>query len=206
MAVLPECLSNFNRNPFSDLIGDRVAPAGTWPATIIDIRDEYGVRRPEYDNPQVIEIVDLATFLFGFRDQAGQKQLIATKPMRISGSEKANLMIFLTAVLGATPQFGWNYCELKGRQCLVTVIHEVRRNGPGVFAIVKTACPLPLGFVFPNPAALPQPQAACAQPAPPPPVYQQPLQAQQAAAPQPAQQAVQQPAAYSAPADEPLPF
>ena len=196
MAVIPESQAKFSKNPFGERIGDRVAPAGTWAATIIDIRDEFGVKRPDFDNPQLTEIVDLATFLFGFRDQAGQKQMIATKPMRISGNEKSNLMVFLTAVLGATPKFGWDYCELKGRQCLVTVVHEPRKNGAGVYPIVKAVCPLPLGYAFPNPAAAPQPQAACVQPAQPQqPVYQQA-----------AQQAVQQPAAFSAPADEPLPF
>jgi len=145
MAILQEASSKSN-NPFLELVKDDLAPAGTWVATIIDIRDQFGVVRPSFDNPQVTEIVDLTTFLFGFRDQVGQPHRIASKTMRISGNEKSTLFGFLKAALGCAPKYGWDYCEMKGRKCLVTVAHEQRHNGQGVFPSIAALCPVPTGM------------------------------------------------------------
>ena len=135
-----------SNNPFLELVKDDLAPAGTWVATIIDIRDQFGIVRPSFDNPQVTEVVDLTTFLFGFRDQAGQPHRIASKTMRISGNEKSTLFGFLKAALGCAPKYGWDYCEMKGRKCLVTVAHEQRHNGQGVFPSIAALCPVPAGM------------------------------------------------------------
>ena len=147
MAILQEASSKSN-NPFLELVKDDLAPAGTWVATIIDIRDQFGIVRPSFDNPQVTEIVDLTTFLFGFRDQAGQPHRIASKTMRISGNEKSTLFGFLKAALGCAPKYGWDYCEMKGRKCLVTVAHEQRHNGQGVFPSIAALCPVPAGMAM----------------------------------------------------------
>ena len=149
MAILQEASSKSN-NPFLELVKDDLAPAGTWVATIIDIRDQFGIVRPSFDNPQVTEIVDLTTFLFGFRDQAGQPHRIASKTMRISGNEKSTLFGFLKAALGCAPKYGWDYCEMKGRTCLVTVAHEQRHNGQGVFPSIAALCPVPAGMTGGN--------------------------------------------------------
>ena len=145
MAILQEANSKSN-NPFLELVKDDIAPAGTWVATIIDIKDQFGVVRPSFDNPQVTEVVDITTFLFGFRDQAGQPHRIASKTMRISGNEKSTLFGFLKAALGSAPKYGWDYCEMKGMQCLVTVAHEQRRNGQGIFPTIAALCPVPAGM------------------------------------------------------------
>ena len=145
MAVLQEQMSK-SVNPFIEQIKDDLAPAGTWIATIIDIRDQFGVVRPTFDNPSVTEVVDLTTFLFGFRDQAGQPHRIASKTMRISGNEKSNLFGFLKSALGSAPKYGWDYCELKGKKCLITVAHEQKRNGQGVFPTIAALCPVPAGM------------------------------------------------------------
>jgi len=145
MAVLQEQMSKSN-NPFLDQVKDDVAPAGTWVATIIDIKDQFGVVRPSFDNPQVTEVVDVTTFLFGFRDQAGQPHRISSKTMRISGNEKSNLFGFLKSALGCMPKYGWDYCEMKGKKCLITVAHEPRRNGQGVFPTIAALCPVPAGM------------------------------------------------------------
>ena len=145
MAVLQETSSKSN-NPFLDQVKDDLAPAGTWVETIIDIKDQFGVVRPSFDNPQVTEVVDLTTFLFGLRDQAGQPHRIASKTMRISGNEKSTLFGFLKAALGSAPKYGWDYCELKGRKCLVTVAHEQKRNGQGIFPTIAALCPVPAGM------------------------------------------------------------
>lgn len=145
MAVLQEQMSK-SVNPFIEQIKDDLAPAGTWVATIIDIKDQFGVVRPSFDNPQVTEVVDLTTFLFGYRDQAGQPHRIASKTMRISGNEKSNLFGFLKSALGSAPKYGWDYCELKGKKCLITVAHEQKRNGQGVFPTIAALCPVPAGM------------------------------------------------------------
>ena len=163
MAVLQEQMSKSN-NPFLDQVKDDVAPAGTWVATIIDIKDQFGVVRPSFDNPQVTEVVDVTTFLFGFRDQAGQPHRISSKTMRISGNEKSNLFGFLKAALGGSPKYGWDYCEMKGKKCLITVAHEPRRNGQGIFPMIAALCPVPAGM-----GAVPAggaPAAVAPQPAP----------------------------------------
>jgi len=187
MAVLQE-QSGKSNNPFLDQVKDDVAPAGTWVATIIDIRDQFGVVRPSFDNPQVTEVVDLTTFLFGFRDQAGQPHRIASKTMRISGNEKSTLFGFLKAALGSAPKYGWDYCEMKGKKCLITVAHEQKRNGQGIYPTIAALCPVPAGMGVGPVGGVPA--AVAPQPAPVP------------AAPAPA------PAApvYAAADDEPLPF
>ncbi len=145
MAVLQEQMSK-SVNPFIEQIKDDLAPAGTWIATIIDIRDQFGVVRPTFDNPSVTEVVDLTTFLFGLRDQAGQPHKIASKTMRISGNEKSNLFGFLKSALGSAPKYGWDYMEMKGKKCLITIAHEAKRNGQGVFPTIAALCPVPAGM------------------------------------------------------------
>lgn len=163
MAILQEQMSK-NVNPFADAVKDDPTPAGTWIATVIDVKDQFGVSRPSYENPQVMEVVDLTTFLFGYRDQAGQPHRIASKTMRISGNEKSNLMTFLKQALGATPKYGWDYCAMKGQKVLLTIAHEPRRNGQGTFPTIASLCPVPAGMVAGVPAAAPvaQPPVAYA--------------------------------------------
>jgi hypothetical protein len=175
MAVLQEQSSKSN-NPFLEQVKDDVAPAGTWVATIIDIRDQFGVVRPTFDNPQVTEVVDLTTFLFGFRDQAGQPHRIASKTMRISGNEKSNLFGFLKSALGSAPKYGWDYCELKGKRVLITVAHEQKRNGQGVYPMIAALCPVPAGMGNPQSAvAVGSAQVAVAPQATPAPVAPVPV-------------------------------
>ncbi len=179
MAILSESSSKSN-NPFLDQVKDDLAPAGTWVATVLAAKDQFGVVRPSFDNPSVTEVVDLTTFLFGFRDQAGQPHKIASKTMRISGNEKSNLFGFLKSALGSAPRYGWDYCELKGKQILITVAHEPKRNGQGVFPTIAALCPVPAGMATGVPAAVPQqaapvPVAQAPAPVAPAPVDDEPL-------------------------------
>jgi len=152
------------RNPFGEELGDELPAAGTFGATIIGIADEFGIERPKYEKPEEIETVDLTTFLFGYRDGNGNAHRITSKRMRISGHEKSSLYQMLTSILGRPPEYGWDYCELKGKQCLVTVSHVPRRDGNGVFASIVSLSPLPQGMQAPaaQPVmqAPPQPQPA----------------------------------------------
>jgi hypothetical protein len=168
MAVLTQPTDS--TNPFAELIGDNLAPAGTYIATVIDVRDEFGVVRTRFQSNET-EKVDLATFLFGFRDAQGQPHRVASRRMKISGNEKSALFAFLKSLMGKAPEYGWDYCTLKGAQCLLTVEHVKRRDGVGVFAAIAALSPVPTGLGVPTAprAAVPAvPPAHAAQPAPVP--------------------------------------
>ena len=149
-------------NVFSEQIGDDLAPAGTFMATIIDIVDQFGVQRQKFQS-QELEVVDLTTFLFGFRDQQGFEHRVASRRMKISGNEKAALFSFLKCLLGRAPQYGWDYVSVKGMQCLLTVEHVTKRDGTGVFAAIAALSPVPAGFGQAAPAA-PAPRPAAVAP------------------------------------------
>lgn len=170
-------------NVFAELIGDDLAPAGTYVATVIDVRDEFGVQRQKFQSTE-IETVDLTTFLFGFRDAQGYEHRVASRRMKISGNEKAALFAFLKCLLGRAPQYGWDYMAVKGAQCLLTVEHVTKRDGTGVFAAIAALSPVPAAFAQGSGA----PQAGFGQSAPQAPVV----------APRPAAVAPMAGVAYSA--------
>jgi hypothetical protein len=153
-----------NRNPFADQVGDKLPPAGTYVATLLDVRDDFGVMRPKYQSDQT-ETVDLTCFLFGFRDMHNQPHYIASRQMKISGNEKSTLFKFLKSLMGKAPSYNWDYCQLKGTKCLLTVEHIQRRDGSGVFAGISSLSPLPADYVGNRPPLQPQPAPA---PQPPP--------------------------------------
>ncbi len=173
MAVLQQPTNH--SNPFSQVIGDALAPAGTYIATVLDIKDEFGVTRQKFESTE-LEKVDLTCFLFGFRDAQGSPHRVASRQMRISGNEKSALFGFLKSLLGRAPAYGWDFCSLKGHKCLLTVEHVQKRDGSGVFASIAALSPVPAGFgqlpqpVTPAPVAPVPAPAAPVQPAWPAPV------------------------------------
>jgi hypothetical protein len=145
--------------------GDATPPRGTFVATCIDVKDMFGVQRPKFENPSEMEKVDLTAFLFGFRDRNGTPFKIASKTMRISAKDNSNLYGFLKSWMGRPPQYGWDYCQLKGTKALITIDHTASRKYAGVmYADIVTISPVPEGFDAPAPA-----QAAAVPPPPPPP-------------------------------------
>ena len=152
MAVLQQPVSH--HNPFAAVIGEALAPAGTFIATVLDVRDEFGVTRPKFQSTEM-EKVDLTCFLFGFRDAQGAPHKVASRQMKISGNEKSALFNFLKSLLGRAPAYGWDFCSLKGQKCLLTVEHVQRRDGSGVFAAIAALSPVPAGFGAPAPAPAP---------------------------------------------------
>jgi hypothetical protein len=147
-----------NKNPFADRIGDHLAPVGTYVATLVDIKDQFGVERLKYQSEEK-EKVDLTCFLFGFRDHYNQPHLVASKQMKISGNEKSALFKFLKSLMGKAPPYNWDYCQLKGTKCLLTVEHVQKRDGSGVYAAIASQSPLPEGYVGNRPPVAPQPPA-----------------------------------------------
>lgn len=180
MAVLQP--STNHSHPFADQIGDALAPAGTFIATVVAVRDVFGIERQKFQS-QEMEKVDLTCFLFGYRDAQGVPHKVASRQMRISGNEKSALFLFLKSLLGKAPAYGWDYCSLKGQKCLLTVEHVQRRDGSGVFAAIASLSPVPVGL------GTPTGHSASAQPAPPRP-----------AAPAP------QPPPAAAPVEDDIPF
>ncbi len=129
-----------------ETIDEPMPPKGTFVATIIDIRDRFGVERRKYQSEET-EKVDVTQFLFGFRDRADAKFRLTSRVMRISGNENSNLFGFLKSLLGEAPRMGWDYVELKGRKVLLTVEHVEKRSAPGeFFAAIAAISPLPEGY------------------------------------------------------------
>ena len=62
MAVLKEPTGGTNQ--FGPAI-TKLAPKGTYLATVVDIIDTFGVDRPKFEDPTTIEKVDLTIFVFG---------------------------------------------------------------------------------------------------------------------------------------------
>jgi len=154
MAVLTQPTDT--TNPFTEVIGNDLAPAGTYIATVIDVRDEFGVVRTRFQSTET-EKVDLTTFLFGFRDVQGLPHKVASRRMKISGNEKSALFAFLKSLLGRAPEYGWDYCSLKGAKCLLTVEHVKRKDGVGVFASIAALSPVPQGLAIPAAPVAPAP-------------------------------------------------
>ncbi len=158
MAILQQPTTTFDL--FGVDNGD-LPPAGTYAATILDIMDKFGVERTKFQSVEV-EKVDLTAFLFGYRGGDGKKYRISTRPMKISGHPKAALYKFLSALLGRSPAYGWDYASLKGSKCLLTIAHMSSSQG-NLYAAITAAVPLPAGFggapdvhpVAPPPAARP---------------------------------------------------
>ena len=152
MAILEKPTAN--GNIFADQLGDTIAPPGTYVATVLDVSDEFQIQRQKYQSTE-LETVDLTTFLFCFQDAQGIQHRVASRRMRISGHEKSALFGFLKGLLGHAPEYGWDYCLLKEKQCLLTVDHVHRQDGSGVFARIASLAPLPDGLGTPKASTRP---------------------------------------------------
>jgi hypothetical protein len=99
---------------------EEIAPAGDYVATCIDIEDEFAVTRRKFQSEET-EDIDVTRFLFGFKGADGRIYKVQTFEMKISGSPKSTLFKFLNSWLGQPPQYGWDYCEMKGRGAVISV-------------------------------------------------------------------------------------
>lgn len=117
------------------------APAGTFPATCLNVRDRFNVERPSFDDPLKKELRDITRFLFGFRGPDGKLHLVETFEFRISGSPKANLVKFLTA--WGSFEYGTDYCELVGQGALIQIEHKLSADGTRTFANIVGIAPVP---------------------------------------------------------------
>ena len=166
---------------------DSLPPAGTFLAVCCGVKDTFDVERPTFDDPNVMETVDLTRFLFGLQDGS----MIQTGEMKITGHERSNLVKFLTGWLGRPPQMdgSWDYCEMIGQGAVLSVAQKVSRKGrtyadvQGVTPVMEQLAeqvPQAGQFTVPKASTPPvQPQAQpVAQPQPAPGVQPQVQQAQ----------------------------
>lgn len=122
---------------------EALAPQGQYLAVCLKIEDQFGVTRTKYQS-QEEESRDVTRFLFGLKDlTSGATFLVQTYEYTISGLPNSNLMKFLTQWLGAQPQIGWDYCELEGAGCMLTIAHKEAANTPGkVYAKIMSIAPV----------------------------------------------------------------
>lgn len=107
---------------------EELAPAGDYVVTCLDFADEFAVSRKKYQSEEY-EDIDVTRILFGFKAQDGKLYKIQTFEMKISGSPKSTLYKFLSAWLGKAPDYGWDYCTLKGQGAVVSIEHVVSQLG-----------------------------------------------------------------------------
>ena len=199
---------------------DSLPPAGTFLAVCCGCKDSFDVERPTFDDPSVIEKVNLTRFAFGFTAQDGINYVVTTREFKISAHEKANLFQHLMQWLGHPPTIGWDYMEMVGKGAQITVGHESSRKTGRTFPTIATIAPvmdalkpqvpdmalfpLPAGDgpedpqPVPTPAPAPQGQAL-PEPAAPAPAPAPAAPAQPAPAPQPQVPAPVQPVQPQAP-------
>jgi len=107
---------------------EELAPAGDYVVTCLDFADEFNVSRKKYQSEEY-EDTDVTRILFGFKAQDGRLYKIQTFEMKISGSPKSTLFKFLSAWLGKAPDYGWDYCSMKGQGAVVSIEHVVSQMG-----------------------------------------------------------------------------
>ena len=122
---------------------ENLAPFGQHVAVCLEVQDLFGVERTKFQS-QETELKDVTRFLFGFIDQTGQPHIVQTYEFTISGGSNSNLVKFLTSWLGQAPEYGWDYCELKGSGALLSVEHVQSKGTPPVtYAKISGIFPTP---------------------------------------------------------------
>jgi len=132
----------FKEHPFAKFIGFHVASRGTYVARLVDIGDEENYQR-QNNQRTGRDRVDTTAFLFKFRDATGSYNVVATYRMNVHGHDWCSLNKFLTALLGHPPRRGWDYHELIGTTCLITVKHKPTRDLCRIYAVVEAVMPAP---------------------------------------------------------------
>lgn len=120
-----------------------LAPVGQYVAVCLRVEDQFGVERTKFQSLEK-EHQDVTRFLFGFFDQSGRPHLVQTFEFKISGAPGANLMKFLTSWIGRCPEYGWDYCEMKGAGAMIAVNHRTSKSQPPVtYSSITGIFPVP---------------------------------------------------------------
>lgn len=113
------------------------APAGQHVAVCLAVKDSMGIQRPSYEDPTIIETLDVTRFLFGLADGS----LIQTSEMKISGHEKSKLVGTLTSWLGSPPPIGFDTETLVGQGVTLNIVAKVSKKGTN-YADVTSVSPV----------------------------------------------------------------
>ena len=103
-------------------------PVGQHLAVCLAVKDEYGVERPSYDNPEEMEKKDVSRVLFGTKKN-GETSKIETFEMRISGNDRSNMHKFFSSWLGYKAPAGFDTESMVGKGATITVSEKVSRAG-----------------------------------------------------------------------------
>jgi hypothetical protein len=138
--------------------------AGQYLAICLDVKDSLGIQRPSYEDPSIIETLDVCRFLFGTQDG----QMVQTGEMKISAHEKSKLVGVLTSWLGSNPGAGFDTESLRGKGCMINIIQKTSQKGT-VYSDITSITPVMAGmeaqvpqasqFTIPGGASAPAPQA-----------------------------------------------
>lgn len=126
---------------FSRILIEGIVPKGTYIATCIEVEDAFGVQRPLYDDPTIMETVDLTSFYFGMKNKAGEMFIIKSRAFKLSLHEKSALFQFLKAWNGEPPQAGFDTECMIGKGAQISVEHSVSQKGK-TFANIGTISPV----------------------------------------------------------------
>ena len=184
MAILNQITSS--DGPITGWPVEGLATPGQHVVVCLATKDTLGHTRPTYENPEVMETLDMTRFLFGLPDGS----MIQTGEMKISSHEKSRLIGFLTGWLAGPPVMdgSWDYVVMVGKGATITIVHKVSQKGR-TYADIASISPVmeQLAGQVPQLASFQIPVSAevpAAQPAPqvqPAPQAQPQVQTQQTA-------------------------
>ena len=173
MAILSQITSS--DGPITGWPVEGLATPGQHVVVCLATKDTLGHTRPTYENPEVMETLDMTRFLFGLPDGS----MIQTGEMKISSHEKSRLIGFLTGWLAGPPVMdgSWDYVVMVGQGATITIVHKVSQKGR-TYADIASISPVMEQLVaqvpqmgsFQIPAA--SAEVPAAQPAPVQPVQQ----------------------------------
>ena len=125
MAILSQITSS--DGPITGWPVEGLAPAGQHVVVCLATKDTLGHTRPTYENPELMETLDMTRFLFGLPDGT----MIQTGEMKISSHEKSRLIGFLTGWLAGPPVMdgSWDYVVMVGKGATITIVHKVSQKG-----------------------------------------------------------------------------
>ena len=137
MAILTQ--SSNGDGPITGWPIENPAPAGQHLAVCLAVRDSMGIQRPSYEDPTIIETLDVTRFLFGLADGS----LVQTSEMKISGHEKSKLVGTLTSWLGSPPQVGFDTESLIGQGVTLNIVAKVSKKGTNYSDVTSVSPVMP---------------------------------------------------------------
>ena len=120
----------------------QTGPTGSFPATLVMVKDYFGVSKPKYGEPNVFEEKDTTRFMFGYNAN-GETYFVQTWEMTQSNNEKSALSKLLSGMKGSPVLWTdeYDYVDEVGTVCQVTVSSKVSKKGK-TYNYVASVAPL----------------------------------------------------------------